>query len=807
MKKILSFLLITVILSTQGLSFSFGNSKDFVIKDSYQVNEYHTRINTPIYKGDRFKQRFDITNNTGDTISNIRLVPDGTSSFAYFEVPEPIYKGSVADSDSFSITVDMLYFGGDNHFPFLLKYNEGGVEVTSPSYYSNITNVRDTSDTDPPATSKKDVPRLVIENLEIPSADAGESFDLDLTVKNSSNYFAKDIIVTLLLDEIENQPFAIEEANLRRSISSLSVNRSEEIMYKLRVKDTAAADTYAVKFKFDFVNSQGDIFSTTETIYVNVTNEKVQPKVMINRMRFSPEKLEAGGSTEMTVHLKNSGSLEAKNIHVSLVGLTNNGITVVNNTNNRYVKELKGGEDTIVFFDLHASARITDGNHPLTLKLKYEDTKNGTQSDEHIFFIPVGNELGRGPQIEIINIEAPTDGLDPNDSFLISFDVTNTGETTARNVRVSVDGKEVLLPKSQNIRVIQSLASNETRSQQFNFYVSSEASKQNHPLLIKVEYDEGTDGETQSIQQYVGINVDRSSSDNTTPKIIIDQYVFKPNIIKAGDNFDLSVSFLNTNATRSIKNIKVFLTADEETEKDGKTGNVFTPVNSSNTFYIDSIQPKSKVKKNLTLYAIPDAKAKTYTITANFEYEDSDGNKYEATELIGIPVVQPSRLEVSTISLPPEAFVGDSITIFLEFYNTGKVTLNNLMIKLEGEFETQSRQYFVGNLESGRSDYYDTYITPINPGLLEGNIIFSYEDSAGDYIEVIKELSINIMEMEQFPEDWMDFPPEFNDEPWFKIILKNKFVWALVIILIAVGGFLIRKRIKKKKGMEADEVY
>ncbi len=42
---------------------------------------------------------------------------------------------------------------------------------------------------------------------------------------------------------------------------------------------------------------------------------------------------------------------------------------------------------------------------------------------------------------------------------------------------------------------------------------------------------------------------------------------------------------------------------------------------------------------------MPDAQAKTYTITANFEYEDSKGEEYTATELIGgVPVIQQSNL-------------------------------------------------------------------------------------------------------------------------------------------------------------------
>ena len=41
-------------------------------------------------------------------------------------------------------------------------------------------------------------------------------------------------------------------------------------------------------------------------------------------------------------------------------------------------------------------------------------------------------------------------------------------------------------------------------------------------------------------------------------------------------------------------------------------GSVFTPVDSSNTFYIDNIPPKGRVEKKITMFTVPDAN-KTYS--------------------------------------------------------------------------------------------------------------------------------------------------------------------------------------------------
>ncbi len=215
-----------------------------------------------------------------------------------------------------------------------------------------------------------------------------------------------------------------------------------------------------------------------------------------------------------------------------------------------------------------------------------------------------------------------------------------------------------------------------------------------------------------TVNQYVGMNVVNKSKDGDStkgkPKLIIDKYSFEPQLVKAGENFKMNLSFYNTNSTKTVKNIKIFLTAEPGSNDSENKGNTsaFTPVDSSNTFYIDSIPPKGRVHKTITMFAIPDAIAKTHTITANFEYEDNDGNELKDIELIGVPVVQQSKLDVGEINFYPEAFVGQSSPISLEFYNTGKVTLYNTMVKLEGDFQTENGQYYVGNFSSGSSDFF-----------------------------------------------------------------------------------------------------
>ncbi|NMA85220.1 MAG: S-layer protein, partial [Epulopiscium sp.] len=356
-------------------------------------------------------------------------------------------------------------------------------------------------------------------------------------------------------------------------------------------------------------------------------------------------------------------------------------------------------------------------------------------------------------------------------------------------------------------------------SQRFNFIMtpSREAATQNYPIEITVTYqdEEVVDGkrETHTVNQYVGVYVvnpkkdaEEEETSKTVPKIIIDEYTLEPGIVKAGENFKLTTTFLNTSSQKSVQNVKISLVVVETSEK---TGTVFTPVQSSNTFYIDHIAPKQKATKEIMLYTIPDAQAKTYTITVKFNYEDEKGEVFSEEDLIGIPVVQPSRIELGQIQFQGEAMEGQPLGVYVELYNTGKVMLNNLMIRMESEdFDITDSNLFVGNFQQGATEYYDrAMIIPRQPGKATGKLILTYEDPTGEELIKEEEFSIEVMEMFIPPmdEEW-DMPMEEPKASLVKRIFTNKYLWmGLILAGFITAGLIVRKRRKVQEGLDLDE--
>lgn len=653
-------------------------------------------------------------------------------------------------------------------------------------------------------------PSLSIESTSVPSVSAGSSTSIDLTIKNNGSNQARNVVIIPTFGG--DSPFTPNNLTESLSIGEVSANSKKTVKFNVTVKKDVLEGNYPIPLtiKYDYsVPSEGasglvqksDTYE--ETIYVKVNNAASQGKLIIKELITDPEVIVPGQTARVSVVFENKGSIAVNNVTAKLEGLDKEkGFYIGSGSDVAYVKKVDGNSVSYVDFYLKASNKIKKGGHELKVKFSY----NGTDETQTIY-LNAGGEAEQASNLLIENIKYPTNAVNVNDNFTLNFDLRNNGGIKAENIIVKVESQDTaVVPKSTSIKRITSIDPDASESLEFVFSPTPDAITRNYPINITVEYEDdfNLDGEKRpTLSQYVGIYAKNSEDDKSKgkPKLIIDKYSFAPSMVKAGENYEMNLSFYNTNSVQSIKNIKIYLTAEagsnENSENQGSS--VFTPVNSSNTFYIDSIPAKQRVDKKITMFTIPDALAKTHTITANLEYEDSDGNEYIAKELIGVPVVQQSKLEVGELSYFPDATVGQPMPVSLEFYNTGKVTLYNLMVKLEGDFQTENAQYYVGNFQSGGSDYFEGMVIPEAQGELSGSVLFTYEDSTGEVQEVREEFNLNVMEMppmEEFPGEMMPMPEEETSA------FKSPWLWIILAVIAVVGGIIFNKKRKQKREKE-----
>ena len=311
---------------------------------------------------------------------------------------------------------------------------------------------------------------------------------------------------------------------------------------------------------------------------------------------------------------------------------------------------------------------------------------------------------------------------------------------------------------------------------------------------------------TSKIFAFISKSADGSEAAlNGKPKIVIDSYDYGGTAVTGGQPFDLSMVFRNTSSNITIENLKMTI----QSVADEKTGGAFTPTSSSNSFFVKSIAPNGSIGQSINLMPKADADPKSYGLEIRFEFEyviKGELQEGSSTEQISIPLKQSDRFEVGEVDMWGPMYVGMESQINVSYVNKGKSTINNLEISVEGENMTamESRSY-VGNVESGNSDYYSVNITANQEGPVKGKIKFSYEDANGQTVVVEKEFSGDAISMNFEPDPGMDIPEPTQPEGlpmWGKILIG-----VVVVGGIAAVAYVVIKKKKAKSKLQEAESY
>ena len=687
----------------------------------------------------------------------------------------------------------------NNTFSLTIHYNRGGTQSSTTLEYSIDVKEDDTFETDPYT------PILQASVAENASVTAGQYSALNITLKNISGAAtAKNITFTPVYED--GSPFIHVTVN-GTSIKEIRPRAVDVIKLSVNTDKFAKPGYYPFKFKLTFTNAWGQDFTSEHTLYINVVNNKQDARLIVRTSSADHVSAEAGKSFSVPVYVVNAGNYLAKDITITVKGLSQDTFMLNSGSSRITFDRINGGSNQKFTLNLLAAKGLKTASYPLAFKVEYTTESGEKISEDQEIWIPVTGSGDTVNALEILNVGTSKATVTPSDIFDVSATIKNTGNTQIDQVKVSADGTDALLPVTQNLFIVSKLGPNESRTLNFKFQPSPDAKRGSVPIVIKVEALDGS-GNNATISQAVSVFVDadggESDPNKNVPKIIVESYTYEPKQVKAGEQFTLYMTFRNTHGSKTIRNIKGSFNVEE---KSNETGNVFTPVNCSNTFYIDEIRPRDTYDWTLNLYTIPDALSKTYTVNISFEYEDEQGNPYTAQEIIGIPVYQPSRFEVSEISIPSEVYMGDSVYINFSLYNMGKTDLYNVKMSVQGDFAADPMSTYFGNFTPGYSEWCEINLIPMQPGMGKGKIVVEYETTSGELMTYEKEFALNVLEAPSFDPG---FPVDggFPMEPGMEEGESGGFigsVWFFVIIGVVVVGvvvtviLVVRKRRKNKE--------
>ncbi len=356
------------------------------------------------------------------------------------------------------------------------------------------------------------------------------------------------------------------------------------------------------------------------------------------------------------------------------------------------------------------------------------------------------------------------------------------------------------------------------------FLVSNNAKTGTYPLTFNVQYYRNGKFSSTEITTYINIigapgageltpTEDNKDDKVSTPRIIVTGFRTDPEVVYAGDTFNLTISVQNTSASTAVSNIQFDLKAASEGNNNETTYEAFLPTSGSATIFVPSITPGATANISIEMTARSDLMQKPYVITLNASYEDSDRNPYTMSSNISIPVKQEARIDTGEYEILPDSIdVGNQTNIMFPVYNKGKTTLYNVQVDFIGD-TVEGGSTYLGKLEPGATGNVDAMVTGIAPTMDDGIIIarVSYEDEAGNVSYIEKEITLFVMEP-YYPEDDFGYDDGFYTDDEFVDGEEQgggifwKPIIITVVVLAAVGIIVwrvIAKKRREKKMLES----
>ncbi len=275
------------------------------------------------------------------------------------------------------------------------------------------------------------------------------------------------------------------------------------------------------------------------------------------------------------------------------------------------------------------------------------------------------------------------------------------------------------------------------------------------------------------------------------PKIMIDSYSFEKENPVAGEQNTLILTLKNTSDDYSIKNLSVVFNSAENKEK-----REITTYNSSDTFYIEQIDTEETEELRIPIYISPTINSGVHEIPIKFSYQDADGDKYEQTHIISVPISVTKKLDISEIIVPEKVVEGEEFNVQLRLFNESKSTIENVKLNIESEGKTYEKEIRVGKIEQGETEYVDFKVFSDNVGELKGNVTIVFEDEWKKKHEQTREFNLNIIEKE-ITEDVTT-----NQTGYTAYIIGAV---VLIVLYLLYRGLKNRKKNKKNKELELNE--
>lgn len=295
-----------------------------------------------------------------------------------------------------------------------------------------------------------------------------------------------------------------------------------------------------------------------------------------------------------------------------------------------------------------------------------------------------------------------------------------------------------------------------------------------------------TDGSNPTVPTTPDVSMGSGKEAVETPKLFISSCEIEPNVVGGDAEFTVTVTIENIGAIRART---VLLTY-------GSDNSGIVPAETNNVIHLENIASGESTAAELSFRTTKDILAGNQPFYVKLDYVDLFGGTYSENLTFLIQVTQPAEMGYNPITVPKQVTSGETISIPVNVFNTGKSTLHNVSATVSGSGLIPTSSVFLGNIQPGESGNgtMEVYIGTLSMtggtndyGKTTGTYVITYTDDNGE--KHTTEVPFTTEIVQPVSEEEENIEEQKTSGQWWISVLVAFAVIAIIVTVIVVTKF------------------
>lgn len=238
------------------------------------------------------------------------------------------------------------------------------------------------------------------------------------------------------------------------------------------------------------------------------------------------------------------------------------------------------------------------------------------------------------------------------------------------------------------------------------------------------------------------------------PVLHMRTFSVSPQEVGPGEQFEVRVIIENEGKGDAL-NVKA----------DFNPAQYFSPVQPRSSAYFERLDVGKQASVVQSFAVSGETLSGIYDLVLTITYQDSQALSYTVQETVGVSVLRKPLVKLLNVNYPQEVGQGETFTFSVDVANTGRFTVNGLYVEVISDMDWTYYSYYVGSLEAGDFDTFESDVLSQDPGEHSFVIRLGFTDDFNR--ETYEEQSFSVFVTEKVKEI---IPPEQNEGLWARII-------------------------------------